>query len=113
MSGAKTKTVGSKLDEALRKADDAVKELKDMGENAKVALSDDFSALRDAIIDTNVAHRIGEAKDKIVEATGNSVEKVKEAGVKVDENIHEQPYYYVAGAAVIGLLLGVLIARKG
>ena len=113
MSGSKAKTVGSKLDEALRKADDAVKELKDMGENAKVALTDDFSALRDAIVDTNVAHRIGEAKDKIVDAAGNSVEKVKEAGVKVDENIHDQPYYYVAGAAVIGLLLGVLIARKG
>jgi ElaB/YqjD/DUF883 family membrane-anchored ribosome-binding protein len=112
MSATKTKSVGSKLDEALRKADDAVKELKDMGETAKVALSDDFSALRDAITDTNVAHRIGEAKDKLVEATGNSVEKVKEAGQKVDENIHEQPYYYVAGAAVIGLLLGVLIARR-
>lgn len=112
MSTTKTKSAGTKLDDALRKADDAVKELKDMGENAKVALSDDFSALRDAIIDTNVAHRIGEAKDKIVEATGNSVEKVKDASLKVDENIHEQPYYYVAGAAVIGLLLGVLIARR-
>ena len=109
---SKAKTAGDKLNDALKKADDAVKELKSMGENAKTAITEDFTALKDAFGDTNVAHRLAEAKEKVVSATGASVEKVKEAGVKVDENVHDKPYYYIGGAAVIGFLLGVLVARK-
>jgi ElaB/YqjD/DUF883 family membrane-anchored ribosome-binding protein len=108
----KAKTAGDKLNEALKKADDAVKELKSMGENAKTALSEDYTALKDTIADTNVAHRLVEAKEKVVSVTGAGVEKVKVGASKVDENVREKPYYYIAGAAVIGLLLGVIISRK-
>ena len=77
-----------------------------MGENAKVAISEDYSSLKEAIFDTNVAHKIAEAKEKVVSATNASVDKVKECGAKMDENVHERPYHYIAGAAVAGLVLG-------
>lgn len=100
-----SKTAGDKLNAALKSANDAVKEMKKMGENTKIALSEDMKALKEAMADTNVAHRIVDAKDY-------SVGKVKEAGAYMDENVHEKPYHYIAGAAVVGLLLGVLIGRK-
>ncbi len=109
---AKEKTAGDKLNEALKKADDAVKELKAMGKNAKDALSEDFSSLKSVIADTNVAKRIVEAKDRIADVAGTGVEKVKECGTKVDENVHDKPYYYIGGALLVGFLLGLLVGRR-
>lgn len=100
-----SKNAGDKLNDALKSANDAVKEMKKMGENAKVALTEDFKALGEVLGQSNVAHRIVDAKDF-------SVGKVKEAGAYMDENVHAKPYHYIAGAAVVGLLLGVLIGRK-
>jgi len=109
---AKVQTAGAKLDEALKKADDAVKELKSMGASAKDALSEDYSALKEALAETNVAQKIVEAKDKVLQVTNASVDKVKECGARMDENVHAKPYHYIAGAAVAGLILGILIGRK-
>lgn len=53
----------------------------------------------------NVAQKFTDAKEY-------SVDKAKELGGKVDENVRERPYHYVLGAAVIGLLAGILIGRK-
>lgn len=100
-----TTNAGDKLNSALKSANDAVKEMKKMGESTKIAFGEDFKALKDALGETNVAHRIIDAKDY-------SVEKVKECGAVMDDSVHEKPYHFVAGAAVVGLLLGVLIGRK-
>lgn len=100
-----SKTAGDKLNSALKSANDAVQEMKKMGESTKIALTEDFKALGEAIAETNVVHRIVDARDY-------SVGKVKEAGAYMDENVHQKPYHYIAGAAVVGLLLGVLIGRK-
>ena len=99
------KTAGDKLNAALKSANDAVGELKKMGKNTKIALTEDFKCLKDALGETNVAHRIIDAKDF-------SVGKVKEAGAVMDESVHDKPYHYIAGAALVGLLLGVIIGRK-
>lgn len=102
---SKSTIAGDKLNAALKTANDAVQEMKKMGENTKIALTEDFKALADAVADTNVAHRIIDAKDY-------SVGKVKEAGAYMDESVHQRPYHFIAGAAIVGLLLGVLIGRK-
>lgn len=40
----------------------------------------------------------------------------REVGGKVDQSVREKPYHYIAGAAVVGILAGLvaglLIARK-
>jgi len=95
----------SKLNEALEKANEAVKEMKKMGVSTKDAISEDFQALKDVFSDSNVAGKLREAKEY-------SVSKVKDASAIVDQNVKEKPYYYIGGAAVIGLLIGLLISRK-
>jgi len=109
---AETKTAGDKLNQALKKADDAVRELKAMGANAKTAISEDATSLREVLAETNVAKSIAKAKDKVFDAAGSGFEKAKEFGERMDENVHLRPYHYIAGAAVAGLVLGFLIGRK-
>ncbi len=109
---AEEKTAGDKLNEALKKADDAVKDLKSMGENAKSAITEDATLLKEVLVETNVAKSLVKAKDKVVEVAGTSVDKAKELGEKMDENVHARPYHFIAGAAAAGLVIGILIGRK-
>ncbi len=109
---AEAKTVGDKLNSALKKAEYAAKELKAMGTDAKIAISEDITALKDVIVETNVAHKLIDVKNKVVSATEAGIGKVKECGAKMDDNVHAKPYHYIAGAAVAGLVLGILIGRK-
>lgn len=98
---AEVKTTGDKLNEALKKADDAAKDLKKTGENVKSAITSDITALKGAFEKTNAAETLKTAK-----------EKAKEFGERMDENVNARPYHYIAGAAVAGLVLGLLIGRK-
>lgn len=109
---AEVKTAGDKLNEALKKADNAVKDLKSMGENAKSAITEDVTSLKGVLAETNVAKSIEKAKEKVVAVAETSVDKAKEFGEKMDENVHARPYNYIAGAAVAGLILGILFRRK-
>jgi len=109
---AKEKTAGDKLNKALKKADDAVKDLKTMGKNAKSAITEDATLLKEVLAETNVANSLVKAKDKVVEVAGTSVNKAKGFGKKMDKNVHARPYHYIAGAAVAGLVIGILIGRK-
>ena len=91
-----------KLHEALTLANSAVKE---MGGDTKALLLEDYVHLKKAFADTNVVKSLANAKDY-------TVTKAKEVGAQVDEHVHNKPYHYIAGAALIGLTLGVLIGRN-
>jgi len=95
----------NKLQTALESANEAVKEMKKMGENTKIAISEDFQSLKEVFAESNMAGKLRDAKEY-------SVTKVKDAGAFVDQNVKEKPYYYIGGAAIIGLLIGLLISRK-
>ena len=97
--------LNQKVKDGLEKANNAIKELKKTGQDTKVALSEDFQALKEVFAETNVANKLRDAKEY-------SVTKVKDAGTYVDQNVREKPYYYIGGAALIGLLFGLLISRK-
>ena len=93
---------GEKLNDALTMANEAVKE---MGGNVKGVITEDYNELKDALGRTKIGRRLVESKD-------NGLEKMKEFGASVDDSVHAKPYHYIAGAAVTGLLLGVLLGRK-
>jgi ElaB/YqjD/DUF883 family membrane-anchored ribosome-binding protein len=97
--------LNQKVKNALETANDAIKEMKKKGESTKIALSEDFQALKEVFSESNVAKKLSDAKEY-------SVTKVKDAGTYVDQNVREKPYYYIGGAALIGLLIGLLISRK-
>lgn len=52
------------------------------------------------------------AKVKLGEAERALLEKTKEAAKATDEYVHDNPWKAVGIAAVAGLVLGVLIARR-
>ena len=53
------------------------------------------------------AEHMAEAKVK------DAAAKVKKTALKVHEHAHEKPWFYVAGAAIGGLVLGLLCRRRG
>lgn len=52
------------------------------------------------------------AKVKLADAERAALEKAKQAARVTDEYVHENPWRAVGIAAVAGLVLGVLIARR-
>ena len=52
------------------------------------------------------------AKVKLAEAERALLEKTRQAAKATDEYVHENPWRAVGIAAVAGLVLGVLIARR-
>lgn len=49
-------------------------------------------------------------------AESRLTQKAREVGGQVDESVHRKPYHYIAGAAavgaLVGLVAGMLIARR-
>jgi ElaB/YqjD/DUF883 family membrane-anchored ribosome-binding protein len=51
-------------------------------------------------------------KDKLMDAEQALRDRTKEAARATDEYVHEHPWQAVGAAAGVGLLLGMLIARR-
>lgn len=49
-------------------------------------------------------------------AESRLAQKAREVGSQVDQSVHDKPYHYIAGAAavgaLVGLVAGMLIARR-
>ncbi len=78
----------------LETADDSA----DVGQETAAGLRARIERLKTALAESRVA------------------QTCKQVGTKVDESVREKPYHYIAGAAVVGVLAGLvaglLIARK-
>lgn len=61
------------------------------------------SALREIV--TASQESVTRAKDKVIETT-------KAAAEKVDETAHKNPWYFIAGSAVVGGILGFFLGRR-
>jgi len=100
---------------ALKLLEDAAKQKKD---ELKTALSDKYTNLRSLIIETDssLMQLLGNAKDHALESADHikeaGIEKVHEIAHDVDGSVHQNPWPYIAGAAVVGTLLGVLLRRS-
>lgn len=51
-------------------------------------------------------------REQLMEAGKVAAEKVKTAANIVNESVHEKPWYYLGGAAVIGFLAGIFTRSK-
>lgn len=56
--------------------------------------------------------RLDQAKTSLSNLQDAALTKVKEAGVAADEFVHENPWKAIGVAAGIGLIAGLLIARR-
>ncbi len=108
-------TSSDKIVEALKLLEEAAKQKKD---ELKSVMSDKYTHLRDVIVETetSLVKSLSDARKHAVEATLHardvSVEKARELAGGVDKNVHQNPWPYIGGTAVIGLLLGYVLGRN-
>ncbi|MDA3926598.1 MAG: hypothetical protein PF904_18070 [Kiritimatiellae bacterium] len=110
----KTKNSSANIAEALKLLDEAAELKKD---ELKNLMSDKYTHLRETIIETEngFAQKLASAKDHAVEATTNAteakVEKAREISSDVNKSVHQNPWPFIGGTAVISLLFGYILGR--
>lgn len=96
---------------------------------AKEKLAADFRAVMDDIdaltratgkeaegevkaLRTRIRERLDDAKEKVLDAQHEAVERAKAAATATDDYVHANPWQAIGAAAAVGLALGVLIGRR-
>jgi ElaB/YqjD/DUF883 family membrane-anchored ribosome-binding protein len=109
-----TKTGSENIAEALKLLEEAAKQKK---AELKSVMSDKYMHLRSVVMEaeSGLVHSLCDAKKHAVEAAVHAkevgVEKAKEIASEVDVSVHRNPWAYIGGTAVIGLLLGYVLGR--
>lgn len=68
---------------------------------------DEFSEVREKLQD-----RVAAAKESILEISSDLADRGRETASKANRAVHEEPWKAVGAGAVVGLLLGILFARR-
>ncbi|MCE9614456.1 MAG: hypothetical protein K8T26_09280 [Lentisphaerae bacterium] len=110
-----THTSSENLAEALKLLEEAATQKKD---ELKGLMSDKYTHLKNVIVETETGlvksltearHHASEAATHAKEA---SVAKACEITRDVDKSVHQNPWAFIAGSAVVGLLLGAILGRN-
>jgi ElaB/YqjD/DUF883 family membrane-anchored ribosome-binding protein len=100
---------------ALKLLEETAKQKKD---ELRTVMSDKYTNLRSLIMenDSSLMKSLSTAKDHALEAATRvkeaGVEKAREIARDVDKSVHENPWPYIAGSAVVGVLLGYILGRN-
>jgi ElaB/YqjD/DUF883 family membrane-anchored ribosome-binding protein len=111
----KTNTSSENIAEALKLLEEAAEQKKD---ELKSVMSDKYTHLRNMIMDTErgFVRAMADAKTHAVGAVMHAKEIGKEKSLElargVDKSVHTNPWPYIGGTAVIGLLLGFILGRN-
>jgi len=103
------------ISEALKLLEEAAAHKKD---ELKSVMSDKYTHLRNVIveIESSLARTLSDAGDYAVETAVHAKdagdEKAREFIRDLDKNVHRDPWPYIAGTAVGGLLLGYILGRN-
>lgn len=65
-----------------------------------------------AEVRSRIQNRLQAARAQLTELQDMAVAKAKAAGLATDEFVHENPWRSIGIAAAVGLVVGVLIARR-
>ena len=108
-------TSSEKISEALKLLEEAATQKKD---ELKSVMSDKYTHLRNLIVETesSLVKSLSDARKHAVEAAAHAkdvgVEKARELARDADKSVHQNPWPYIAGAAVVGLLFGYILGRN-
>lgn len=104
-----------KIAEALKLLEEAARDKKD---ELRTLLTTKYTQLKNVVVETeqSLAQQLAATKKRTLEAVSHarevSEEKVKEVAHEVDRHVHEKPWPYIGGVAVVALLLGYILGRK-
>ena len=100
-----------KIAEALKLLNEAAQEKK--SEVASM-LTDKYETLKQVIVDSekSMGHAFGRGERRAVEAAMQAKEFGLKKAKEVDEHVHDNPWPYIGGAALVGVLLGYVLGRK-
>ncbi len=110
-----TATSSENIAEALKLLELAATQKKD---ELKNVLSGKYLNLRNVIAENecNLVQSLATAKEQALEALAHakevSVDKAREVARDVNENVHQNPWPYIAGTAVVGILAGYILGRN-
>ncbi|MFG6463335.1 YqjD family protein [Roseateles sp. DXS20W] len=86
------------------------------------AVMDDIDALmtttgKDVTVEAKalrarIQERLSGAKEKLLDAQHDAIQRAKDAAVATDDYVHAKPWQAIGVAAAVGLALGVLIGRR-
>jgi len=108
-------TSNEKIVDALKLLEEAAIQKKD---ELKSVMSDKYAQFKNVIVETEggIAKSLSDARKHAVEAAMHArdvgVEKAREIAGDVDKSMHRNPWPYIAGTAVAGLLLGYILGRN-
>ena len=108
-------TSNENIAEALKLLEEAAKQKKD---ELKSAMSDKYTHLKSIIVEAegSLAKSLSDARKHAVEAATHAkevtLEKAGEIAHDVDKNVHRNPWPFIGGTAVVGLLLGYILGRN-
>lgn len=100
-----------KIADALKLLNEAAQEKKS---DVASMISDKYESLKQIILDSekSAEHAFVRGQKRVtdaaVQAKDFGVKKAKE----VDEHVHDNPWPYIGGAALVGILFGYILGRK-
>jgi ElaB/YqjD/DUF883 family membrane-anchored ribosome-binding protein len=110
----KINTSSENIAEALKLLDDAAEMKKD---ELKSLIANKYLHLKSMIMETETsfAKTLTDAKNQalnaVIHAKEIGTEKSIELARGLDKNVHSNPWPYIGGTAVIGVLLGFMLGR--
>lgn len=109
-----THTSKENISEALKLLEEAAQQKKD---ELKSVMSDKYTHLRQMFVEVegNVAKTLGDTKTHALEVATHAqelgIEKAREASHEVNKSVHQNPWLFIGGTAVISLLFGYILGR--
>jgi ElaB/YqjD/DUF883 family membrane-anchored ribosome-binding protein len=100
-----------KISEALQLLEEAAKEKK---EDIAKLISDRYGGVKELFStgEEQVSAAVRRARTYASEKASYGEEKVREYSKALDEEVHRNPWHYIGGAALGGLLLGFILGKK-
>ncbi len=100
-----------KISEALQLLEEAAKDKKD---DIRKLVTEKYGGVKDlfSVGEEQVAEALKKARAYASEKAAYGEEKVREASKVIDEEVHRNPWHYIGGAALGGLLLGFILGKK-
>ena len=108
-------TSSENITEALKLLEEAAKQKKD---ELKSVMSDKYTHLKSLVVEAEggLAKTLSAARKHAAEEAAHArdigIEKAYEIAHDVDKNVHRNPWPFIGGTAVVGLLFGYILGRN-